>query len=86
MYRPGHEPVFVSDTYPDRNAYRRLYLCDGATGATRGLAAFHSPIALRGETRCDLHPRWSPNGRFIAVDSAHAGHRAIVVVDLGEAT
>jgi len=85
MYRPGHEPIFVSDTYPDRNGYRQLYLCDGATGATHGLVAFHSPTALRGEIRCDLHPRWSPDGRFIAVDSAHAGRRAIVVVDLGEA-
>ena len=85
MYRPGHEPTFVSDTYPDRNAYRRLYLCDSATGATRGLATFHSPTALQGETRCDLHPRWSRDGRFIAVDSAHTGRRAIIVIDLGEA-
>ena len=84
MFRPGHEPTFVSDTYPDRNAYRRLYVCDGATGATRALAAFHSPTALQGETRCDLHPRWSPDGRFIAVDSAHKGRRAIVVLDLGD--
>ena len=81
MFRPGHEPTFVSDTYPDRSAYRRLYMCDAAT---RALAAFHSPTALQGETRCDLHPRWSPDGRLIAVDSAHMGRRAIVVLDLGD--
>lgn len=81
MLRPGREPVFVSDTYPDRSSYRRLYLCDGATGATRSLAAFHSPIAFRGETRCDLHPRWSPDGRFLAVDSAHDDRRAMIVLD-----
>ena len=83
MLRPGREPVFVSDTYPDRSSYRRLYLCDGATGATRSLAAFHSPVAFQGETRCDLHPRWSPDGRFIAVDSAHDDRRGIVVLDAG---
>lgn len=84
MFRPGQELTFVSDTYPDRSSYRRLYLCDGATGATHSLAMFHSPIALQGETRCDLHPRWSPDGRFIAVDSAHNDRRGIVILDLGE--
>ena len=84
MLRPGGELAFVSDTYPDRSSYRRLYLCDGATGATRSLAMFHSPIAFQGETRCDLHPRWSPDGRFIAVDSAHDDRRAMIVLDLGE--
>lgn len=84
MLRPGRGLTFVSDTYPDRNSYRRLYLCDVDTGATRSLAMFHSPVALQGETRCDLHPRWSPDGRFIAVDSAHNDRREIVVLNLGE--
>ena len=84
MFRPDRQLTFVSDTYPDRNSYRRLYLCDGATGATRFLAMFHSPIAVQGEARCDLHPRWSTDGRFIAVDSAHNDRRGIVVLDLGE--
>ena len=84
MFRPDQQLTFVSDTYPDRSSYRRLYLCDGATGATRSLAMFHSPIALQGEARCDLHPRWSTDGRFIAVDSAHNGRRGIIVLDLGE--
>ena len=84
MFRPGRQLTFVSDTYPDRNSYRRVFLCDGATGATRSLAMFHSPVALQGETRCDLHPRWSPDGGFIAVDSAHNDRREIVVLDLEE--
>ena len=84
MLQPGREPAFVSDTYPDRSSYRRLYLCDGATGATHPLAMFHSPAAFRGEARCDLHPRWSPDGRFIAVDSAHDDRRAMIVLDSGE--
>jgi len=84
MFRPGDAMTFISDTYPDRNSFRRLYLCDAATGAMRPLAMFHSPIMLQGETRCDLHPRWSSDGRFIAVDSAHNDRREIVVLDLGE--
>ncbi|WP_349371503.1 hypothetical protein [Salinarimonas sp.] len=85
MFKPGDMrtgsdlPAFVCDTYPDRSSYRALFLCESGRAPQR-LARFSSPPRLGGERRCDLHPRWSPDGAAIAVDSAHDGRRALVVV------
>ena len=35
-----------------------------------------------GDVRCDLHPRWSPDGKIVTVDSIHDGRRAIYQLDL----
>ncbi len=37
-----------------------------------------------GDLRCDLHPRWAPDGRTISFDSTHDGHRALYMADLSE--
>ena len=31
--------------------------------------------------RCDLHPRWRPDGRQLAFNSVHEGSRQIYVID-----
>lgn len=80
--RPGRDHVLVSDTYPDRASFRQLYLYDTGTGKRTEVAAFYSPPSLFGERRCDLHPRWSHDGGYVAVDSAHSGVRSLVVLDL----
>jgi hypothetical protein len=54
-----------------------------ASGRTIELGRFRSPPEYKGEWRCDLHPRVSPDGRMIAFDSAHAGNgRQIYLMDL----
>jgi len=82
MFAPGSDRCFVADTYPDRNSYRHLYVCDLEAETTERLAMFHSPPGQTGEMRCDLHPRWSHDGAFVAVDSAHHDLRSIVLVDM----
>jgi len=32
--------------------------------------------------RCDLHPRWSADGRYLTIDTIHDGERKIAMVDL----
>jgi len=38
----------------------------------------------RSGLHCDLHPRWSPDGRKIAFDSIHEGTRQVYACDVGE--
>jgi hypothetical protein len=74
----------VTDSYPDRARARHLLLCrsDGS-GTAVEVGAFHAPWRYEGPLRCDLHPRWSPDGRRISIDSAHEGIRATYVLDVG---
>lgn len=72
----------VTDTYPDRARMRRLLLYRPAAAQTIELGAFFSPWGYDGPERCDLHPRWSPDGQRISIDSAHEGIRGSYIVDV----
>lgn len=78
---PGGRWV-VTDTYPDRSRIRHLSLYDRAERRTIELGSFLAPFRFDGPRRCDLHPRWSPDGRFVSIDSAHEGHRGSYVLDV----
>ena len=47
------------------------------------LGRFHAG-GLKGPVRCDLHPRWSPDGRRVCFDSVHGGTRQMYVMDVSE--
>jgi Tol biopolymer transport system component len=72
----------LTDTLPDQCADRHLLLFDPENNSLHSLGVFFSPFHFRGELRCDLHPRWSPSGKYIVFDSAHEGKRAIYVLEL----
>ena len=55
---------------------------DAATGDWELLGTFHHEATPIGETRCDLHPRWSPDGAMVTVDSTHDGKRGIYLLEL----
>ena len=81
--RPGSDWL-VNDTYPSDRREQGLYLFH-VPGARRiDLGALHSPAEYQGEWRCDLHPRLSPDGRTVFVDSAHAGGRQMYRIDIGD--
>ena len=82
---PSYSPdgrFLLTDTYPDRYGERHLLLY-ALGGNLLELGRFFSPIRLRGEIRCDLHPRWDRTGKLICFDSAHEGRRALYVADVG---
>ncbi len=82
-YAPGGRWV-VTDTYPDKARQRHLLLFDTQTETVVHLGQFFAPWAFEGEKRCDLHPRWSPSGNHISIDSAHEGVRMSYTVDVRE--
>ncbi|MEZ6047527.1 MAG: hypothetical protein R3C11_18495 [Planctomycetaceae bacterium] len=61
----------LNDTYPDKNRMQKPYLYHVPTGKKTELAQLHSPKEYTGEWRCDTHPRHSPDGKLIIVDSPY---------------
>jgi hypothetical protein len=72
-YLPGNEWI-VNDTYPQgQKRQQTVYLYEVASGRRIDLGSFPSPADYRGEWRCDTHPRHSPDGRLLCIDSPHTG-------------
>lgn len=85
-YLPGNEWV-LCDSYPDRERNQHLYLYHVATGRTTPLGGFYMAPEYQGEWRCDTHPKCSPDGRSVAIDSPHEGNgRQMYLIDLPERT
>lgn len=74
----------VTDTYPDRTRTRSLWLYNIESERSVRLGDFFSPFEFDGPTRCDLHPRWSPDGRSVSVDSVHEGNRGTYIMDVSQ--
>jgi len=59
------------------------YLYEVATGRRVWLGHFYSPPEYKGEWRCDTHPRFSPDGRKVVIDSPHGGNgRQMYLIDI----
>jgi Tol biopolymer transport system component len=82
-YAPGGRWI-VTDTYPDKGRQRHLLLFDTQMETVHRLGRFFAPWTFDGMTRCDLHPRWSPDGNYLSIDSAHEGTRKSYIVDVRE--
>ena len=76
----------LNDTYPvprDAGRVQELYLYNVESGERTELGEYASYPEYTGEWRCDLHPRSSPDGRLITVDSVHGGDgRQIYLMDI----
>lgn len=81
-YLPGNQWI-LNDTYPDGQRKRTLFLYHVATGKIVVLGRFYNPPKYTGEFRVDLHPRCSPDGRWVVFDSPHTGAgRQMHLIDL----
>ena len=74
----------MTDTYPDKEGYRKLMVYNVDIDELILLGRFYSLPELKGEIRCDLHPRWSRDGKQICIDSTHEGDRQMYVLDISE--
>jgi hypothetical protein len=71
-YLPGNKWI-LNDTYPDKERRQNVYLYNVATGKIVSIGHFYLPPEYKGQWRCDTHPRSSPDGRSVVIDSPHAG-------------
>lgn len=74
----------LTDTYPDADRMQTLILCHVATRRRVDIGKFFAPVELDGPARCDLHPRWSRDGKKVSIDSVHSGKRQMYVLDVSE--
>lgn len=81
-YLPGNQWI-LNDGYPDQQRRQTVYLYHVATGKVVPLGHFYSPPEYKGEWRCDTHPRFSPDGRSVVIDSPHTGQgRQLHLIDV----
>ena len=78
------ERWILTDQYPDETRHRALILYHPATNRRIDIGRFYAPPELDGPTRCDLHPRWSRDGRSVCIDSVHEGTRGMYVADVSD--
>ena len=75
----------LTDVYPDKDRMQTLMLFRPADSKLVVLGKFYLSPKHRGEFRCDLHPRWSRDGRYVCIDSMHLGDkRQMYLLDVGE--
>lgn len=76
----------LADTYSDGNSIQRLGLVNVETGEITKLGGFcHcKPAGFPVDTRNDLHPRWSRDGKIVTVDSIHDVERGIYALDVSD--
>jgi hypothetical protein len=81
-YLPGNKWI-LNDTYPDKQRNQNPYLYNVASGKRYPLGRFQLPREYSGEWRCDTHPRFSPDGKKVVIDSPHGGEgRQLYLIDI----
>ncbi len=81
-YLPGNQWI-LNDTYPDENRIQHVYLYHVKTGKRVPVGDFYLPPEYKGEWRVDTHPRFSPDGKTVVIDSAHEGNgRQLYLIDI----
>ncbi len=82
-YLPGNAWI-LNDTYPQgKERLQNPYLYHVSTNRRYPLGHFHLPKQYAGEWRCDTHPRFSPDGKLVCIDSPHTGQgRQLHLIDV----
>ncbi len=86
-WHPHDRRWMLTDTYEDAEFQRDLLLYDHDRQLLLRVGRFASdPATCSTGFRCDLHPRWVSNGRYVCIDSTHAnGERQVYLIDVSPA-
>ena len=77
LYSPDRS-CFIGDGYPDADEDRQIFLYDFESRRSRSIVKIHSEPVANTDIRCDLHNRFSPDGKLVSFDSWHRGRREIL--------
>lgn len=82
----GHPTVYrewiAFDTYPDKSRMQHLYLYNVKTSELFPLLELYHGLKYTGECRCDLHPRFSSDGKYVFFDTVYSGKRTLCYIDI----
>ena len=84
-YCPTDNSLIVTDTYPNRSRVQEVKLLrdtDPEGKDIRVIARVFAPFRYDNDTRCDLHPRWSRDGKKVCFDSVFKGRRGLYFVEI----
>ena len=76
--------TFITDTYPKKsNDHTATLLAYDIEKKKKIILAKLKSLRTHDETgwRCDLHPKWSYDGRFVAIDTMDSGRRSIYIYE-----
>lgn len=79
-YCPTDSDLVVFDTYPNRARVQEVKIAKDTEAEPKTIAKVFAPFRYDNDTRCDLHPRWSRDGKKICFDSVFEGRRGLYVV------
>ena len=82
IYSPDGNFI-TSDGYWDEKFYRHWKIVRLADNKVKSIGEFFVPEPYRDVyCRCDLHPRWRPDGKQLGFNSVHEGSRQVYVIDV----
>jgi hypothetical protein len=78
--RPNNFQEIITDTYPDDTQSQQLILYNLNTGSKKIIDNIPTtPIYNFSPNRCDLHPKWSFDGKFVSIDTLINGNRGVKI-------
>jgi len=83
VYSPDRRFI-LGDGYPDHTGHRAIELYDVTRDTGRQVCSVYSMTPATVDVRCDLHNRWSRDGRRISFDSTHEGFHGVYVTAFEE--
>ena len=69
----------VTDTYPNHHRNQYLFLFNTSEKKLYKVDKLYSPFKYFNENRCDLHPRWSMDNKYLLVDNTARGMRTLKI-------
>lgn len=78
LYSPDRT-CFIGDDYPQNDFTRRILYYDFETKRSGEILSLFSDERGNTDIRCDLHNRFSPDGKLVSFDTNYTGRREILM-------